>query len=240
MTTLAMTTLIALATGYPYEFPACSYLFADHARHPLPDDLLAELTGRIPVIACGSNRAPEQLARKFQDWPLPLRIPVLCAKLAGFDVVYSAHFTRYGAIPATLHPCPGATADVAVQWLTPAELERMDATEGIGINYDRHHLTGIDLEIEGFGTIHTAETYLSRRGPLIHQDTPVALTAIPCAGRAWPALDQRGVLDLTRRRLAPNATLDGFIHAIVTDAEYRARQTELLANRAGIPDITNT
>ena len=106
MTALATTTLIALATGYPYEFPACSYLFADHARHPLPDDLLAELTGRIPVIACGSNRAPEQLARKFQDWPLPLRIPVLCAKLAGFDVVYSAHFTRYGAVPATLHPSP--------------------------------------------------------------------------------------------------------------------------------------
>jgi hypothetical protein len=229
MTTLAMTTLIALATGYPYEFPACSYLFADHARHPLPNDLLTELTGRIPVIACGSNRAPEQLARKFQNWPLPLRIPVLCARLAGFDVVYSAHFTGYGAIPATLHPCPGTTAEVAVQWLTPAELDRMDATEGIGINYDRRHLTGIRLEIEGFGTIHTAETYLSRRGPLIHQDTPVALRAIPCANRVWPALDQHGMLDLTRWRQAPDATLDGFIHAIVTDAEYRARQTELLA-----------
>jgi hypothetical protein len=226
----AMTTVIALATGYPYEFPACSYLFADHTRHPLPDDITAELTGRIPVIACGSNRAPEQLSRKFQDWPLPLRIPVLCAKLAGFDVVYSAHFTRYGAIPATLHPCPGATVDVAVQWLTPAELQRMDATEGIGINYDRRHLTGIDLEIEGSSTIHTAETYLSRRGPLIHQNTPVALKAIPCDGRVWPALDQCGVLELARRRLAPNATLDGFIHSIVTDAEYRTRQTRLLAN----------
>jgi hypothetical protein len=145
-------------------------------------------------------------------------------------VVYSAHFTRYGAIPATLHPCPGATVDIAVQWLTPDELDRMDATEGIGINYDRRHLTGIDLEIEGSSTIHTAETYLSRRGPLIHQGTPVSLTAISCAGRVWPALDQYGVLDLTRRRLAPNATLDSFIHAIVTDAEYRARQTKLLAN----------
>jgi hypothetical protein len=231
MTTLAMTTLIALATGYPYEFPACSYLFADHARHPLPNDLPAELTGRIPVIACGSNRAPEQLARKFQDWPLPLRIPVLCAKLTGFDVVYSAHFTRYGAIPATLHPCPGASTDVAVQWLTPAELERMDATEGIGINYDRHHLTGINLEIEGYGTIHAAETYLSRRGPLIHKRTPVALKVIPCASRAWPSLDQPGVLELARRRLAPNATLDDFVHAVVTDAEYRAQQTKLLAIR---------
>ena len=232
MTTLDLKTLIALATGYPYEFPACSYLFADHARHPLPADILSELTERIPVIACGSNRAPEQLARKFQDWPLPLRIPVLCAKLTGFDVVYSAHFTPYGAIPATLHPCPGARTDVAVQWLTPAELERMDATEGIGINYDRHHLSGIGLEIEGFGTIHAAETYLSRRGPLIDRDTPVALEAIHCAGRAWPALNQHGVLGLTRLRLAPKATLDSFIHAIVTDADYRLRLIELLAKAA--------
>jgi hypothetical protein len=229
MTTLALKTLIALATGYPYEFPACSYLFADHARHPLPAGILEELTGRIPVIACGSNRAPEQLARKFRDWPLPLRIPVLCAKLAGFDVVYSAHFTRYGAVPATLHPCPGATVDVAVQWLTAAELERMDATEGIGINYDRHRLTGIDLEIDGSSTVHAAETYLSRRGPLLNQGTPVALTAIPCANRAWPALDQCCVLELARQRLAPDAPLDDFIHAIVTDAEYRAQQTALLA-----------
>ena len=102
MTTLIATTLIALATGYPYEFPACSYLFADHTQHPLPDDLLTELTGRVPVIACGSNRAPEQLARKFRGWPSPLRIPVLCGRIDGFDVVYSAHFTRYGAIPASL------------------------------------------------------------------------------------------------------------------------------------------
>jgi hypothetical protein len=190
------------------------------------------LTGRIPVIACGSNRAPEQLARKFRDWPLPLRIPVLCAKLTGFDVVYSAHFTRYGAVPATLHPCPSATVDVAVQWLTLAELERMDATEGIGINYDRHHLTGIELEIEGSSKVHAAETYLSHRGPLIDQDTPVALEAIPCTGRAWPALNQHGVLDLARRRLAPDVMLDSFIHAIVTDADYRLRLTELLAKAA--------
>jgi hypothetical protein len=223
--------LVALAAGYPYEFPACSYLFKDHARHPLPlpGDLTAELADRIPVIACGSNRAPEQLARKFRDWPNPLRIPVLCARLDGFDVVYSAHFTRYGAIPASLHPCPGATVDIAVQWLTPAELERMDTTEGIGINYDRHHLTGIGLTVEGFGTIHAAETYLSRRGALIDQGTPISLAAIPCAGRAWPALDQCCVLELARRRLAPAATLDSFVHAIVTDAEYRARQTKLLA-----------
>src|SRR4051794_4618453 len=172
--------LIALAAGYPYEFPTCSYLFADHARRPLPDDLTAAgLADRIPVIACGSNRSPEQLARKFRDWPAPLRIPVLCARLAGFDVVHSAHFTRYGAIPASLHPCPGAAVDVAVQWLTPAELERMDETEGIGINYDCHRLTGIDLDIDGYGTIHAAEAYLSRRGPLMHQGTPISLAAIP-------------------------------------------------------------
>ena len=79
--------VVALASGYPYAFPACSYLFRDGAQHPLPAGLPALLADRVPVIACGSNRAPEQLARKFGDWPHPLAIPVLCGRLAGFDVV---------------------------------------------------------------------------------------------------------------------------------------------------------
>ncbi|UEM21708.1 gamma-glutamylcyclotransferase [Skermanella mucosa] len=223
--------VLALASGYPYAFPACSYLFRDGAQHPLPATLPALLADRVPVIACGSNRAPEQLARKFRDWPHPLTIPVLCGRLAGFDVVYSAHFTRYGALPATLHPAPapGAVVEVAVQWLTGAELERMDATEGIGVNYDRRELGGIRLEIEGLGVIASAEAYLSRRGALAIDGRPVALAAIPCAGRTWPALDQPGVLEAVRARLAPGSDLHGFIHAIVTDPDYRAEQTAALA-----------
>ncbi|QQP90184.1 gamma-glutamylcyclotransferase [Skermanella sp. TT6] len=228
--------VVALASGYPYAFPACSYLFRDGAQHPLPAGLPALLADRVPVIACGSNRAPEQLARKFGDWPHPLAIPVLCGRLAGFDVVYSAHFTRYGALPATLHPVPGpapdAVVEIAVQWLTGAELERMDATEGIGVNYDRRGLDGIRLEIDGLGAIDSADAYLSRRGALAIDGRPVALAAIPCAGRTWPALDQPGVLEAVRTRLAPGSTLAGFVHAVVTDPDYRAEQTAALAREA--------
>ncbi|WP_158043730.1 gamma-glutamylcyclotransferase family protein [Skermanella pratensis] len=228
--------VLALASGYPYAFPACSYLFRDGEQRPLPAGLPAILADRVPMIACGSNRSPEQLARKFKDWPHPVAIPVLCGRLAGFDVVYSAHFTRYGALPATLHPAPGRASEtvveIAVQWLTRAELDRMDATEGIGVNYDRHRLDGIALEIEGLGRIASAEAYLSRRGALAIDGHPVALAAIPCAGRTWPALDQPGVLESVRARLAPERDLAGFIHAIVTDPDHRAEQTSVLARDA--------
>ena len=35
-----------------------------------PGDPVPDLAGRTPVLAVGSNRAPEQLARKFADHPL--------------------------------------------------------------------------------------------------------------------------------------------------------------------------
>ncbi|EWY41320.1 hypothetical protein N825_27630 [Skermanella stibiiresistens SB22] len=224
--------VIALACGYPYAFAGCSYLFEGGEQRPLPVLTPALLEGRVPVIACGSNRSPEQLARKFADWPLPLAIPVLCGALEGFDVVHSAHFTRYGALPATLCPAPGAAVDIAVQWLTETELDRMDATEGIGVNYDRRRLDGITLRIEGLGMIGAADAYLSRRGVLTRDGAPIAFESIACAGRIWPALDQRAVLELARDRLAPGTALDGFIHRIVMDQEYRAEITAVLARDA--------
>ncbi|WP_446917182.1 hypothetical protein, partial [Klebsiella pneumoniae] len=76
---------------------------------------------RVAVIAYGSNRSPEQLARKYRDWPTGTVIPVARARLDGFDAVHSCHFTRYGSMPAMLHPAPGVTVDISVVWLTAAQ-----------------------------------------------------------------------------------------------------------------------
>src|SRR3546814_20218599 len=58
--------LLRLAKGYPYAAPAGSYLYRDGASKPLEGSLDPDLmAGRVPVIAPGSNRAPEQLHRKF-------------------------------------------------------------------------------------------------------------------------------------------------------------------------------
>ena len=58
---------LALAKGYPFPAPAASFLFAEGDHRPLiPADAADQglFAGRTPVVAHGSNRSPEQLARK--------------------------------------------------------------------------------------------------------------------------------------------------------------------------------
>ena len=80
------------AMSYPYAIPDCSFVFDKAGWRPAAID--AALTiDRHPVIACGSNRSPDQLARKYFDFGA-VTIPVQRAWLAEFDVVYAAHITR--------------------------------------------------------------------------------------------------------------------------------------------------
>ena len=87
------------AYGYPYPAPSHDYLFADGRVEALSAD--PDLGSRQPVIAVGSNRAPEQLARKFGDMG-ESTIPVTWAWMHGYDVVYCAHLAGYGSVPANL------------------------------------------------------------------------------------------------------------------------------------------
>ena len=81
------------AKAYPFYIPPFSYVLTDGKYMALDIALpLFQLTdGRTPVIASGSNRSPEQLARKFKDNPTESVI-VTKAALYDFDCVYSAHF----------------------------------------------------------------------------------------------------------------------------------------------------
>ncbi len=86
--------ILKRALEYPYATPDRSYLYRDGDAHELPEDG-PDLTGRTPLLSYGANAAPEVLARKLA--------PVAVAARAGdFDVVYSAHVSPYGAVPATL------------------------------------------------------------------------------------------------------------------------------------------
>lgn len=158
--------LLRLAKGYPYAAPAGSYLYRDGASRALSGALDPDLTaGRVPVIAHGSNRAPEQLHRKFGHLEgAASEIPVTRAWLADHDVVYSAHMTRYGSISATLHEAPGTRVQVYVTWLTEAQLPRMHETEIGAGNYGYGRMSGLDLAVEGGPRLTAAFAYLSVHG----------------------------------------------------------------------------
>lgn len=222
---------LARVLSYPYDVPAEAYVFDGRDAHPLDPgfDIERATHGRTAVLAYGSNRSPAQLARKFADWPRPMSIPVLPARLHGYDVVYSAHFSRYGAVPATLHPAIGATVTVAIAWLSPDELARMDATEGLGVNYGRATLRGLHIDGNVMGTVESIALYHSLGGAMTVSGKPIAVGSIPCEGRSWRRLDQGGVQALVRDRLAPDADLHAFIRQNIVCSVTRAHRTARLA-----------
>lgn len=234
---------LTLAKSYPFAAPGRPYLFRAGRAEPLDaaGSRALDFSGRVPVIAHGSNRAPDQLARKFGT---EAEIPVSRALLADYDVVYSAHVTRYGSIAANLQHAPGVRAEVYVTWLDEAQLARMHETElgtpatGPG-NYRYGRLEGIALELEAGPAerLDAAFVYLSRRGCLADDDKadpdapgarPLGLAEIAAQGRTHRALGQREVLGLVHRRFHPDRPLDPLILETVRDAALRAGLIERL------------
>ena len=124
---------LARALGYPYDAHHDDFLFRAGEALPLaPGHPLDDLT---PVIAVGSNRAPAQLTRKFAG--MEVAVPVTRLQARDVDVVHAAHLAGYGSVPATLAASPGTVTELWITWLDRAGLERMDATEAVGVNYDR-------------------------------------------------------------------------------------------------------
>ena len=80
-----------------------------------------DIGGRRALLAYGANASPEALTRKLAHLP-PEPIAALRVALRGWDVVYSAHVSPYGSVPATvvqLAPAPVA----GLPRLPDAELE---------------------------------------------------------------------------------------------------------------------
>jgi hypothetical protein len=225
--------LLRLAKGYPYAAPAGSYLYRDGTGAALSGALDAALTaGRVPVIAHGSNRALEQLHRKFGHLNGPeSEIPVTRAWLAGHDVVYSAHMTRYGSISSTLHEAPGTRVQVFVSWLTEAQLPRMHETEVGAGNYGYGRMAGIELTVEGGPALTEAFAYLAVHGCLADPDKagkPLALAAVPAENRLHRAVDQEAALGVLHQAHHADLTLDAMILAHIKDVALRRRLVEAL------------
>lgn len=189
--------ILERALAYPYATPERSYLYRDGRAEELPA-AGPDLAGRTPFLSYGANSAPAALARKLASLP-GLEMPVLRAELEGFDVVYSAHVSPYGAVPATLHESPGTVAPVFVIHPTAEQRALLTASEP---NYDLVEVNGI-------------AAYRSKHGCLVLDDSPVALAAVRSAGRALPELDQPAVLERVRAEVEPELTLAEFVAACV-------------------------
>jgi len=204
-----MAAILRRALEYPYAAPERSYLYREGTAEALPDDLV--LGERTPLLAYGANAAPEALAYKLAALPGE-EMPVLRAELEGFDVVYSAHVSPYGAVPATLQESPGTTAPVFVVFPSPGQLELLTAYE---LNYDLVTLNGVTCRLEDGTAVEELAVYRSIHGCLSLDGGEVALAAVRSAGRTLPELDEPAALERVRARLEPELTLEEFVHACV-------------------------
>jgi len=188
--------ILKRALTYPYATPERSYLYREGRAEELPEDF--DLDGRTPLLSYGANAAPEALALKLAALPGEV-LPVVRSQLHGFDVVYSAHVSPYGAVPATIIESPGTVAPVFVLHPTADQHALLTATE---LNYD-------------LVRIGEADAYRSKHGPLELDGSPVALAAVRAEGRTLPELDQPAVLERVRAHLEPELELEEFIHACI-------------------------
>lgn len=216
-----LTRRIRHAESYPFARPACSYLFAEGGMRPLGPDIDDD---RIPVVASGSNAAPDRLAAKFgTDGGV---IPVTRARLHDAAVVFAGHFTAYGAIPATLCPSPGAVTHVWITWLTSAQLLVMHRSEGVTgcreveQRYDYVELAGLDLHPERRPRIEKAGAYLSRR-MLAPESRPLRFAEVLSRRSGLQAHPQGSALRLVHRLIDPAVSFFEFMGDVFSSAERR-------------------
>ena len=216
---------LALARDYPYTFPRRSFVYRDSGVSEFDPSLCSD---RTPVLAVGSNQSPERLAQKFGHDASHI-IPVQRARLKHFDVVYSAHISTYGAVPAMLQVSGDSEVELAVTWLNDAQLQIMNHSEVRAANYAFAAMEKLELSFEGGGTVSSAYAYVSSRGHLRHDGDAVALSAIECRGRRFPAVSTAEALELVRARVAPNLDADAFVLKLIADEAYRRQVIDRLA-----------
>ena len=212
----------------PERAPAAEALAMVGAHRSTP------MEKRTALIAYGANRAPERLKEKLADLSGPQSVvPMMRARLTGFDIVFSAHFTAYGAIPATLGYRPGVTVDISVLFVDDQQRDRLDAGEHVGVNYERRSFDALDLLVDGLGHTPDADAYVSLHGCFDPgEGRALALSAIPAENRDLPAANVIEALNAARQKIAMDVLLDDFIAALAGDDAFRARANQVLQENA--------
>ncbi|WP_290899375.1 hypothetical protein [Ferroglobus sp.] len=247
--------LILRAVRYPYDLPKRSYVYVDGNAFEIEKvnfdefgesivvvgsnnvrlaDVLNtdfDISETCPVLAYGSNASVEQLRHKFLSFKNVV-IPVIKADLYDFDVVYSAHFSPYGSIPATLQYSPRTVVKTFVAYLNERLLKHMHKTESIGINYYFCKLRRIKVSLDGGLTLEEVFVYLSINGCLLINETPVALSSIKAENRIFPEMTEWEILDVVRRLIAADRDFDTFVLENVMNEKIRKDRTEKLKKLA--------
>ena len=168
------------------------------------------------------------MSHKFSDLSRNEIIPAVKAQLHDFDVVYSAHFSPYGSIPATLQYSPDTIVNVFVTFLTHSQVLQMNKTENIGVNYSLGKLSNIKLILEGGSILHDIRAYISLRGCLFINNSNISLEKVSAQRRKFPQMNEIEVLEYVKKSLNQDKDLDLFILENIKNPEVREERNGYL------------
>ena len=222
------------ALAYPWPRPLTSYVLDDGAVRDPAGDLAEHAAGRYPLLAFGSNAAPERLALKFAHLPPgERRILVVAGDLHGFDVGVSALPAVYGAMPATIVPSPGTAIRASVLWATAEQVTALTWTE---LSYAFGRLDGVRFAADLADAPATGSVlaYVSRWGAHRVDGEVVAMAGVPARGRRATALTQEELLaGVAREVLGAAAGARELVTWLIEDFHAAAaRLAPLLVGRA--------
>lgn len=238
--------MVERALGYPWLRPAGSYEWRDGEVRPLAalteaqrERLIAGYSAgvvpRLPLLAIGSNAAPEVLARKFAHFPAgeERAVLALAGHLHEFDIGAAAQPTIYGSMPATPFESPGTAVAATVLWVTPDQFTQLTWSE-VTYRLGRLH-TRFEVADAGVG-FDDVLVFASRFGTFQVEGAPAALAAVPARDRAAPAYSQRQLLDSAARlALGPEADAEQLLRAICEDLGALLPKFEATVRRQGLP-----
>jgi hypothetical protein len=238
--------MLERALGYPWARPSGSFEWRDgtvrafaelreEEREALVERYAAGPSPRLPLLAIGSNAAPEVLERKFGHFPAGEERAVLALSgyLHGFDVGAAAQPTVYGSMPATLFESPGTAVAVSVLWVTPEQFTQLtwsEITYRLGRLHTRFEIADAEL---GFDDV---LVFVSRWGTFCVEGLPAALAAVPARERQVRAYSQRELLDhAARLALGPGADAETLLRAICEELPALLPKVAATVRRQAIP-----
>ncbi len=256
---------IEWAKAYPFDVPQQSFVYFNGEAHFLDtfvygqwqharidregqsialSDVLGregmaalERPRRHAVVACGSNAAPQRLAQKFRHTHDV--VPTLRVTLENYCIVYSAKFSAYGSIPATLVHVPGACVTTFINFLDDRQLALMDETETLGVAYDRPVLEDAIVSIVDGATpksdLASVFAYVSRSGALLKDGAAIALDTVEGRDVPFPKHSQEMVQTVVKDLLNVGDLVDNFIHQNLNDPSMRAVRAAELKKRWAKP-----
>ena len=219
---------------YPFGVPQESYLWKHGEVLPLENFGEAEATGRIAVLAIGSNASPRQLNRKFLGEPwMPAEGPeceIAVAKVTvvGVDVVYAAHLARYGSIPVTVVDSPGTKVSLFITWLTNRQFERMNETERLGSSYFLRAIYSVE---DDHRVLESVYCYVAKEGAAILGDGLLALDGIGVENGLLARGDQRRAWDLLAADMSYSSGPDLLASTLKSDVKRQEVVSHLLDRR---------